>query len=130
MAYHSIGALGESNDAPSRSQIEAATGIRIPSDATGLRARIDQVLTKRTAFVRFSLPTASVAAFLADSAFREPLREGATLPDLLLIQPHPEWFTPAATADRGFCTTHTPRAAILVDATKPARSVIYLVARS
>jgi hypothetical protein len=126
--YHSLGALGESNEAPSRRQIETALGIRIPPDATELRARLDQVMTKRTAFVRFSLPRTSFESFLAETPFHEPLWQADAIPDLLAAEPRPDWFRPPAGVRS--LAGETARAAILVDTTDPLRWVIYLVVRS
>jgi hypothetical protein len=126
--YHSLGALGEMNTSPSREQIETAARIGIPPDASGLRARLDQAITKRTVFVRFSLPRTSLAPFLDASPFRAPLLEGATMPDLLVAEPRPDWFTPAT--GRTSLVGETARAAILVDTTDPVWWVVYVVARS
>lgn len=127
MSPYSIGALGESNESPSRSQIEAYAGIRLPAGATDVRARLDQVLTKRTMFVRLSLDLGELDAFLRDSRFGEPLSADA-FPELLRSRPRPDWFVPEQ-ATR-FVAGETARSAVLVATDEPERPVVYVVARS
>lgn len=119
--------LGESTESPSRGQIEAYSGLRIPSGASDLRARLNQVITKRTLFVRFLLDPSGVESFLLDSPFREPL-SAAAVPDQLKDAFRPAWFVPEAA--RTFVAGATARAAILIDMSEPAKWVVYVTARS
>ena len=127
MSWSSLGALGESNDAPSRDQIETYARIRLPPGAADVRARLEQVMTKRTMFVRLSLGRDELDAFLDDSPFAG-LRAGGELPELLTRDPRPDWFAPERA--RSYLTAEANRSAILVDSGEASRPVAYVVARS
>jgi hypothetical protein len=127
MEVYSMGALGESNESPSLSQIEAYSGMQIPPYAGGLRARLDQVMTKRLLFVRFTIDPKQLDDCLRESPFHEPLLASA-VPDLLKQDTRPEWFTPERA--RRFLAGETARQAILVDTSEPSSWVVYVAARS
>jgi hypothetical protein len=120
-----LGALGEVDHSPSRAQIEALARVHIPPSAGELRARLQQVLTKRTLHLRFSLDPSELEAALRAS----PLGERLSLPSvpaLLTAKERPDWFAPARA--RHFSAAETAGAAILVDTTEPSRWVVYIVA--
>lgn len=123
----SIGALGESNEAPSREQIEAYTGVHIPSSVTDVRARLDQVVTKRTVYLRLSIDRSELGSFLRDSPFREPLA-AEPISELLKSEFRPDWFTPEKAHQH--LTGETTRAAIVIDTTDPMHWVVYMLVRS
>jgi len=127
VSWTSLDALGESNDTPSRDQIETYAGIRLPSGAADVRARLEQVMTKRTMFVRLSLGPDELAAFLRDSPFAELLSPDE-LPELLTRGPRPDWFAPERATS--YLTGETDRSAVLVDSGEASRPVVYVVARS
>jgi hypothetical protein len=124
---HSIASLGESDESLSPSQIEAYSRIRIPPAASNVLARLDQVITKRTLYIRFSVESAEVESFLQDSPFHEPLSESALSP-LLLAQSRPDWFKPEQAPH--YLTGETASEAILIDTSASSHWVIYLVVRS
>jgi len=127
VSWSSLDALGESNDAPSRDQIETYARIRLPSGAADVRARLEQVMTKRTMFVRLSLGADELDAFLSDSPFAGLLSAGE-LPELLTRDPRPDWFAPERATS--YLTAETNRSAVLVDSGEVSRPVVYVVARS
>jgi hypothetical protein len=127
VSWTPIDALGESNDAPSRGEIEAYAGIRLGASVADVRARLDQVLTKRTLFVKLSLEPGELDAFLRDSPFQEPLSSGA-ISELLTADPRPDWFTPERTKQP--LSGETDTAAVLVDKCATSRVVVYVVAHS
>jgi hypothetical protein len=127
VSWTSLDALGESNDAPSRDQIETYARIRLPSGAADVRARLEQVMTKRTIFVRLSLGPDDLDAFLSDSPFAGLLTRGE-LPELLTRDPRPDWFAPERATS--YLTAETNRSAVLVDSGEVSRPVVYVVARS
>ena len=98
-----------------------------PPARRGVRARLDQVMTKRTMFVRLSLDPGELDTFLRDSRFDEPLSADA-FPELLTCRPRPDWFVPER-ATR-FVAGATARSAVLVGTDDPERPVVYVVARS
>ena len=127
MTWNALGSLGESTDVVSRSQIEALAGIVLPPSADDVRARLDQVLTKRTIFVRLSVDRGELDSVLGRPPFDGPLSSDE-VPALLTADPRPEWFAPER-ASR-FAAGGSARSALLADLTAPARPVLYVVARS
>jgi hypothetical protein len=125
-ARYGIGALGESDDSPSREQIEAYTGIVIDERTSAVRARVDQVLTKQTVFLRFSIAPSDLQALIGASPFSELSREFA--PGLLQTQPRPEWFRPEDAPD--YLAGEASGRAILVDTTQSSSWTVFVVARS
>jgi hypothetical protein len=127
MTWNALDALGESTDAPSRGQIEAFAGIRLPPSADDVRARLDQVLTKRTIFVRLAVDRSDLDSVLGHPPFDGPLSSEA-VPALLTTEPRPGWFAPERA--RRFVAGEAARSALLADVSDPARPVLYVVARS
>jgi len=126
MELHPLGALGESNDSPSRSEIEILAGAPIPASASELQARVDLVITKRTLFLRFSADRAEVEAFLRGVGI-ELLSESG-IPSFLLADGRPQWFRPESA--RQFRAGESPRKAVLVESPDEPRCTVYLRARS
>jgi hypothetical protein len=127
MTWNALDALGESTDAPSRGQVEALAGIRLPRSADDVRARLDQVLTKRTIFVRLTVDRGELDSVLGRPPFDGPL-SSAAVPVLLTAEPRPGWFRPERA--RLFVAGEAARSAVLADVSDPAQPVLYVVARS
>jgi len=130
--FQSMGALGESDDTPTLSQIETYTGVRIPPGARDLKARLELIITKRTLIARFTIEPAELSALLSNSPFKE-LLSSQDKPVLLDIPDAPPWWTPQKAVSFLTATSTTRRAAILVDTARTAstgRYVVYLIARS
>jgi hypothetical protein len=123
----SIGVLGESNDSPTRSQIETFTGVHIPPSTRDLKARLDLVITKRTLMARLTIEPSELSALVKDSPFKE-LLSLPNQPDQLNVSDPPSWWTPHRA--RTFLTATARKAAILVDTGGVDGYVVYLIARS
>jgi hypothetical protein len=128
LVIRSAGALGESRESVSPDDIRAYAGVQIPPGARDLRSRLEQVLTKRTLLVRFTLDRAQLASFLRGSPFGDALAAGRTLPAEMAISSPPPWWTPEKS--RTFLVGQARGAAIVVDIDDPASCVVYLVAQS
>jgi hypothetical protein len=127
VVFRSLGALGESNEAPSLSEIETYGHIRLPPDVRDVKARVDLVITKRTLFARFTIDPAELPALLASSRLEAPLtsRDRPTQLDAAFA---PAWWAPRRA--RTWRAGATERAAILVDTSAASGYVVYLIALS
>ena len=126
MDLHSLGALGESDNSPSRSEIERLAGLRIPGSASDLQARIDLVITKRTLFLRFALERNELQPFLDE--LKTERWSSTDVPRDLLPSDRPKWFEPDHA--RQFLAWEGRGRAVLVDVTDSVRCTVYLKARA
>ena len=123
----SLGALGDSNDAPSRQEVELYGKIRIPPNAGDLHARLQTFVTKRTLMARFSIVPGDLSDLLKSGSF-PMLRSPPSIPDELSPSLKPPWWTPETA--RSYLVGAHDRGAILVDTGQPGRYVVYLLRRS
>jgi hypothetical protein len=123
----SMGAVGESDDAPSWSQIETYTGVRIPPGSRDLKAHLELVITKRTMIARFTIEPGELPALVKNSPFKE-LLSSPNQPEQLSVSDAPSWWIPHRA--RSFLTATARQEAILVDTARTDRYVVYLIARS
>lgn len=126
MDLQSLGSLGESNESPSRAEIERLAGVRIPESAAHLQARVDLVITKRTLYLRFVLDRNELRPFLSELHIES--WSTADIPRDLLSSERPAWFTPERAQQ--FRAGEQQRRLVLVDETETSRCTVYLKARA
>jgi hypothetical protein len=120
LSLRSLSALADTDDAPSRHDVEVYGGVELPPDVRDLRARVRIVLTKRQLLARFSITPDELPALLASGGFRE-LRAG---PFPRSVPDPPDWWTPEVA--RSSRMVESGRGAILVVVDRPDRYLVYL----
>jgi hypothetical protein len=120
------GALGETFDDDPRPLLEGWTGVRLPESAAALRSQRRLVMTARTVLVRFEIALSALPGVLQGSPFAAPAP--GPFPALLKVGDPPPWWTPDRAGHP--LVSAAPGRALLVDATDPARAVVYVLATS